>query len=134
MTEAGQDRTVSEAVAEGRRVRAELLGESQVAGGRGPADVLAPDLGTLSDSALWGTVWARPGLELRTKSLVTLAALMTLGRDRHLRIHLRGARNLGLTKEELADVAVQLTFYIGLPMVHNALAAIAEVFSDEMPA
>lgn len=95
---------------------------------RGPSDMLAPDLGDLSDDALWGGVWARPGLDLQTKSLCTITALLAVERYPYAKSHMVGARNLGISLEQLTAAIVQLTFYVGLPVVHSGLALAAEVY------
>ena len=64
---------------------------------------------------LFGEIWARDGLSLRDRSLITIAALMVLGREREFGIHLHGALNVGVTPEEIEELVVHLAYYGGFP-------------------
>lgn len=112
----------------GLEVRDQLLGSGSVEAGRAASELLAPDLGPLVDEALWGGVWARPGLDLQTKSLCTVTALLTLQRYPYAKLHMQGARNIGVPVEALTGAIVQLTFYVGLPVVQTGLRLAAEVY------
>ena len=79
---------------------------------------------------LFGEVWARPGLALRDRSLITLAALTALGRERQLRNHLKIARHIGITRDEIVEVMVHLAHYGGWPAARTGLAIAEEVFVD----
>jgi 4-carboxymuconolactone decarboxylase len=117
------------AIEAGVEVRRRLLGEDNVASPR-TSDAVAPDLGPLSDEVLWGRIWARPGLELRLRSLAVVAALVALERYDYAEVHIRGARNLGFTRDEMIEVMMQLTFYVGLPVVHEGITLVAKVYGD----
>ena len=82
----------------------------------------------LSTSHLFGEVWARPGLSLRDRELITVSVIAALGRERQLRLHLRGALNAGLTREELIETFMHLAYYAGYPAGFTALAIAKEVF------
>jgi 4-carboxymuconolactone decarboxylase len=114
----------------GRQVRGEVLGMQNVAAGR-TSDALVPELGQLSDEVLWGRIWGRPGLELKYRSLCTVVALLSLERYDYARIHIGGAKNVGLSRTELAEAIVQLTFYVGLPVVHEGLKMISEIYGPD---
>ena len=75
----------------------------------------APELVRLTDAVLFGQVWADPGLSQRDRSLITVAALVALGRTEQLRSHLRRALDNGLGKDELAAAMAHLAFYAGWP-------------------
>lgn len=83
---------------------------------------IAPKLADLTDSVLFGDVWARPQLSRRDRSLVTVSALIAMNRPDQLRSHLALARQNGLTEEELVEAITHLAFYSGWP---NAVAAVA---------
>lgn len=83
---------------------------------------IAPKLADLTDSVLFGDVWARPQLSRRDRSLVTVSALIAMNRPDQLRSHLALARQNGLTEEELVEAITHLAFYAGWP---NAVAAVA---------
>jgi 4-carboxymuconolactone decarboxylase len=83
---------------------------------------VAPKLAALTDDILFGEIWARPGLSPRDRSLITVAALVALYRDRELAFHLTLAVRNGLSPEELVEAITHLAFYAGWP---NATAALA---------
>ena len=97
----------------------------------------APRPGTLPDDFLdmtidhvFGRVWARKGLELQERSLITLAALTVLGRENELRVHLRGALNLGISKEKIIEVLIHLAHYGGWPVAVTAMRIAKESFES----
>jgi 4-carboxymuconolactone decarboxylase len=96
-----------------------------------PAARLAPDFFPQTTETVFGRIWARPGLGLRERELITLAVLTTLGRLGELRGHLRGAINIGLTTEELVEAIIHVSAYAGLPATVAALDAAAEVLAPE---
>ena len=112
----------------GRAVQAQLW--PQVASGPTgafPAARLAPDFYRWVAESAFGDLWSRPGLAIRDRSLVTVAQLAALGRAEELRAHLRGALNLGITREELVEVLMQTAVYAGVPVANEALKVAAEV-------
>ena len=92
-----------------------------------PAQRLAPEFFALVTQFVFGMFWARPNLDLRSRSLCTVAQLAALGRTDELRGHLAGALNLGITREELIEVLMQTACYAGVPAAVNALNAAADV-------
>ena len=76
---------------------------------------------------LFGEIWARPGLALRDRSLVTIAALMVLGREREFALHLRGALNVGVTATEIEEMVVHLAYYGGFPTAASARRIVTDV-------
>lgn len=71
----------------------------------------------------WGGVWARPGLDRKTRSAVTITALVALGHLEELKLHVRGALRNGLTQEEIKEVLLQSAIYCGVPAANSAFAA-----------
>jgi 4-carboxymuconolactone decarboxylase len=82
---------------------------------------LADDLLRISDEVVYGRVYTRPGLDLKTRSMLTVAALTVLGRDDYLRRHLQGALHVGVTPVELKEILMQMGFYGGMPVALKAL-------------
>ena len=78
----------------------------------------------------WGEVWARPGLELQERSMITLAALTVLGRENELRVHLRGALNLGIPKDKIIEILIHLAHYGGWPVAVSAMRIAKESFES----
>lgn len=85
-----------------------------------------PRLAELSQSLLFGEIWARPGLDRRERSLVTLAALLALGRSEQFSIHLEIAKTHGVRTEEISELITHLAFYAGWPAAHTASCILAE--------
>ncbi|MEP0068192.1 carboxymuconolactone decarboxylase family protein [Pyruvatibacter sp.] len=94
---------------------------------------LSDDLRMHTVTALFGTIWTREGLELQERSLITLASLISLNREHELRLHFRGARNLGISKAKIEEVILHLAHYSGWPTAVTANTVLTEVW-DEMDA
>src|ERR1700744_5358097 len=77
----------------------------------------------------WGEVWSRPGLPKETRSLLTLAMMVALNRPDELRMHLRAALNIGITRDQIQEVLLQTAIYCGLPAANSAFHIAIEVFS-----
>lgn len=90
-----------------------------------------PKLAELTDDVLFGDVWERPGLSKRDRSLITVAALIALGRDKQLVGHLRRGLDNGLTRDELAEVITHLSFYAGWPAGMTASEILARVVDED---
>jgi 4-carboxymuconolactone decarboxylase len=85
-----------------------------------------PRLAELSQTLLFGEIWARPVLDRRERSLITLAALLALGRAEQFAIHLGIAETHGLSAEEVSELITHLAFYAGWPAAHTASCVLAE--------
>jgi 4-carboxymuconolactone decarboxylase len=105
----------------GLRVRREVLGDAHVERALARATALDADFQRLITEAAWGAVWARPGLDRRTRSLITIAILAALGRD-ELALHLRASQNVGVTPEEIAEALLHVAIYAGVPAANSAFA------------
>jgi alkylhydroperoxidase/carboxymuconolactone decarboxylase family protein YurZ len=81
-------------------------------------------------SHLFGEVWTRPGLALELRSMITIATLAALGREAQLRIHIRGALNLGVTQEQLEEIFLHIAHYAGWPAGVAANQTLAEVMAE----
>jgi 4-carboxymuconolactone decarboxylase len=117
-------------LARGREVTTKLWGERAGAPDM-PAAKLAPDFFSLVTQFCFGMFWSRPNLDLRSRSLCTVAQLAALGRTEELKGHLYGALNLGIKREELIEVLMQTACYAGVPAAVNALTAGAEVLNPK---
>jgi 4-carboxymuconolactone decarboxylase len=102
------------------RVRREVLGPSHVDAARAATTGLDADFQRFITETAWGSVWARPTLDRRTRSLVTVALLAALGREGELAMHLRATANTGATPEEVADTLLHVAVYAGIPAAHAA--------------
>lgn len=117
----------------GLATRRQVMGEDFVARAFGGAtDFTAPIQQYITRNA-WGDVWQRPGLDLKTRSLITVAMLIALGKQHELKGHVRGALNNGATPEELQEVLLHASIYCGLPTAVEAFRTAAEVVDAPVP-
>ena len=117
----------------GLATRKQVMGEDFVARAFGGAtDFTAPIQQYITRNA-WGDVWQRPGLDLKTRSLITVAMLIALGKQHELKCHVRGALNNGATPQELQEVLLHASIYCGLPTAVEAFRTAAEVVDAPVP-
>lgn len=89
--------------------------------GGNPMGELAPDVERIKDELLWGTIWADPSIDIRTRSMCTISALMVLGIEEQLANHMQWALRCGVTPQQLYSLATQMMVYGGLPRGHTAM-------------
>ena len=111
---------------ERRRAGLEIL--NRLFGGEPAASEVSHEMMRLSTAHLFGEIWTRPGLSLRDRELITVSVIAALGRERQLRLHLRGALNAGLGRDELIETFIHLAYYAGYPAGFTALAIAKEEF------
>jgi 4-carboxymuconolactone decarboxylase len=92
---------------------------------------LSPELYEMSVGHLFGDVWARPGLSLRERQLVTLAANIALARPNGNHSHYRSSEHIGITRKEIIEVIIQVGHYAGWPTISNAVRQYTEVIQEE---
>ena len=105
---------------EGMRVRREVLGDEHVDRAIASTTELTRDFQDLITRYAWGEIWTRPGLDLRTRSCITLTALVARGQFDELALHIRAARRNGLTADEIKEVLLQCAIYCGVPAANSA--------------
>jgi 4-carboxymuconolactone decarboxylase len=115
----------------GMAVRREVLGDAHVDASLGAATDLTADFQDLITRYAWGEIWARPGLDRRTRSCITLTALVAGGHDHELALHLRAARRNGLTWDEIKEVLLQSAIYCGVPAANTAFGIARQVCEEE---
>jgi 3-oxoadipate enol-lactonase / 4-carboxymuconolactone decarboxylase len=129
-------RTTAQVRAEGMRVRREVLGDAHVDQGLERTTDLTREFQDFITTYAWGGVWTRGGLDRRSRSLVTLAALVARGHHDELAMHLRAARRSGLTDDEIAEALLQTAIYCGVPDANAAFRIAQQVLIepiDEQP-
>jgi 3-oxoadipate enol-lactonase/4-carboxymuconolactone decarboxylase len=115
----------------GLTVRREVLGDEHVNRSLAEATDLTRDFQDFVTTYAWGGVWTRPGLDRRSRSMVTLAALVAGGHDEELALHLRAARSNGLSWDEIKEVLLQTAVYCGVPAAGTAFRIAHEVRAEE---
>jgi 4-carboxymuconolactone decarboxylase len=116
--------------AQGMAVRRAVLGDAHVdAAAAGTTGFTEPFQEFLTRYA-WGDVWSRPGLDRRTRSMLTLAILTSLGAEHEIAMHVRAALRNGVTPEEITETLLQTAIYAGLPAANRAFAIAQSVLNE----
>ena len=111
----------------GLKTRTQVMGPSYVDRALGAASEYSMPMQEFITANAWGNVWQRPGLDLKTRSLITVAMLAAQGKQQELKAHVRGAINNGATPEELREVMLHATVYCGFPTAIDAFRSVTEV-------
>ena len=114
----------------GMAVRKAVLGEEYVARAEANKTEFDLDWQRFVAEHAWGAVWTRPGLEKRSRSMITIAMLAALGRLEEMGAHIRATRNTGVTKEEVKEVLLQVAVYAGAPAANSAFAVAKRVYKE----
>jgi 4-carboxymuconolactone decarboxylase len=114
----------------GMKVRREVLGDEHVDAASSRATSFTADFQDLITRYAWGEIWSRPGLDRRTRSCITLTALLALGRLEELELHVRAALRNGLSQEEIKEVILHGAIYCGVPAANSAFAVAQRVLAE----
>jgi 4-carboxymuconolactone decarboxylase len=114
----------------GMRVRREVLGDAHVDRAAAGATDFTREFQELITRYAWGEIWTRPGLDRRTRSCITLTALVANGRLEELALHVRAARRNGLSEDEIKEVLLQCAIYCGVPAANAAFAVVQRVLEE----
>jgi 4-carboxymuconolactone decarboxylase len=115
----------------GMRVRREVLGDQHVDGAIARTTDDTAAFQDFITRYAWGEIWARPGLDRRTRSAVTLTALTARGHFDELAMHIRAARRNGMTTEEIGEVLLQCAVYCGVPAANHAFHVLQRVMAED---
>jgi 4-carboxymuconolactone decarboxylase len=118
----------------GMRTRREVLGDRHVDRAVAATDPFTADFQDLITRYAWGSVWTRPGLDRRTRSVAVLTALIARGHWSELGLHVRAAVRNGLTREEIAEVILQSAVYCGVPAANHAFAVARTALEEDADA
>ena len=113
------------------KTRREVLGDAHVDRAIERTTEFTADFQAFITRYAWGEIWARPGLDRRTRRCITIAALVAQGREHELAMHVRAALSDGLSREELKEVLLQCAIYCGLPAANSAFAIAQQVLDEE---
>ncbi len=114
----------------GLKTRREVLGAQYVDKSMAAVDDFNADFADLLNTYCWNDIWNRPGLPRKTRSMLNLAMLSALGRTHELKLHINGALNNGLTKDEIKEVFLQVAIYCGVPAAVESFRSAREVFKE----
>jgi 4-carboxymuconolactone decarboxylase len=115
----------------GMRVRREVLGDEHVDRAEARKNELTEDFQEFITRYAWGDVWDRPDLDRRSRSIATLAALVSLRAENEIAMHVRAARRNGLSVEEIKEVILHTAVYAGLPAANAAFAIAQQALAED---
>ena len=118
----------------GMEVRRQVLGDEHVDAAIRATTELTADFQSFITRYAWGEIWTRPGLDRRTRSCITLTALVALNRPEELEMHLRAALRNGVTPEEIREVLLHCAVYCGVPAANGAFAIARRVLEESAEA
>jgi 3-oxoadipate enol-lactonase/4-carboxymuconolactone decarboxylase len=122
--------TVGSVYEQGMKIRREVLGDAHVNQAEANKTSFDADFQRFITETAWGTVWARPGLDRRTRHLLTLAMLAALGKEHEFAMHVRASRNTGVTMDEIKELLLQVAVYAGVPAANSAIAAAKRIIAE----
>ena len=114
----------------GLAIRRQVLGADFVDNAIKTADDFNRPLQELVTQYCWGEIWGRPGLDRKTRSLINLAMITALNRPHEVKMHIKGALNNGLTKNDIQEVFLQVAIYCGVPAAVDSFRIAREVFQE----
>ena len=123
-------RSHDERAKNGLQTRREVLGADYVDKAMASVDGFNEEFTELLNTYCWNDIWNRPGLPRKYRSVLNLGMLVALGKEHELKLHINGALNNGLTKDEIKEVLLQTAIYCGVPAAVVAFRAAREVFRD----
>lgn len=115
---------------QGIKVRRTVLGARHVDRAEADKTPFDADFQRFITEAAWGSVWSRPGLDRRTRHLITLAILAALGKERELALHIRATSNTGVKADELKEAFMQVAVYAGIPAANTAFSIAKTVIAE----
>jgi len=115
---------------QGMKIRRAVLGDEHVDRAAATTTDFNRDFQDFITRNAWGEIWARPGLPRHTRSLLTLAMMVALNRGDEFRLHVKGAFNNGVTRDQIKEVLLQSAIYCGVPAANSAFHIAADVFKE----
>ncbi|MCC4615988.1 4-carboxymuconolactone decarboxylase [Xanthomonas campestris pv. asclepiadis] len=115
----------------GLRERRRVLGDAHVERSLAARTAFTDEFQALITRYAWGTIWTRDGLPAHTRSLLTLAMMVALGHDEEFKLHVRAARNNGVTPEQIKEVLLQAAVYCGVPAANHAFALAMPILEEQ---
>ncbi len=112
------------------KIRRAVLGDAHVDRAEANKTPFDADFQQFITETAWGAVWSRPGLDRKTRHLLTIAMMAALGKEHELAMHIRATRNTGVTSEELKEVFLQVAIYAGVPAANTAMAIAKRVYAE----
>jgi len=118
---------------EGLKIRRAVLGEEHVTRAQSNESTFNSAFQNLITRYAWGEIWSRPGLDRKTRSLITIGMMVALNRPEEMRLHLRAAKNNGVTNDEIREVLLHSAIYCGVPAANSAFHLAEELLDPATP-
>lgn len=115
----------------GRKIRREVLGDQYVNAAAKNTTAFNQPFQELITEYVWGNLWSRPGLDRRTRALINIGVLTAMGRTEEVKIYLRAAPNIGVTKEDVREVLMQTAVYCGIPAALDSFRVAQEILEPK---
>lgn len=115
---------------QGMKVRRAVLGDAHVDRAVADQTPFDTDFQRFITETAWGKVWSRPGLDRKTRHLLTIGMLAALGKEHELAMHIRATRNTGVTMEEVKEALMQVAIYAGVPAANTAFTTAKNVYAE----
>ncbi|HXV41608.1 MAG TPA: 4-carboxymuconolactone decarboxylase [Anaerolineae bacterium] len=115
---------------QGMKIRREVLGDRYVEQAEANKTAFDADFQRFITETAWGSVWSRPNLDRKTRHLLTIVMLASLGKEHELAAHIRATQNTGVTPEELKEALLQVAIYAGIPAANSAFAVAKKVYAE----
>ena len=114
----------------GMAIRRQVLGDAHVDRAEANKTPFDADFQRFIAETAWGSVWSRPGLDRKTRHLITIAMMAALGKEHELALHIRATPNTGVTPDEVREVLLQVAVYAGVPAANMAVAIAKKVYGE----
>lgn len=115
---------------QGMQVRREVLGNAHVDRAEANKTDFDADFQRFITETAWGSVWSRPGLDRKTRHLLTIGVLAALSKEHELAMHIRATQNTGVTPDEVKEVLLQVAAYAGIPAANSAITIAKKVYAE----
>jgi len=122
--------TDKERLERGKQIRAAVLGSAHVARTDKNRTPFNAELQDFLMEYAWGSIWSRPGLDHKTRSQITIAMLVAMGRLEELKLHIRATANTGVSRDEVKEIMMHAAIYAGVPAAFGAFQLAAQIFAD----
>ena len=121
---------IAELYKKGMEIRTAVLGRAHVERAKSRTTPFNEDFQNFITQYAWGSVWSRPGLERKHRSMLVLAMLAALGRSDEFKLHVRATRNTGVTRDEIGEILLMVAVYGGVPAANSAFHQAAEILAE----
>ena len=115
---------------QGMQIRRAVLGDAHVDRAEANKTSFDADFQQFITETAWGTVWSRPGLDRKTRHLLTIAILAALGKEHELALHIRATQNTGVTPDEVKELLLQVAVYAGVPAANTGIAIAKQIYNE----